>query len=77
MIGNYDIATARQLWRRKIAADRQAKFEANDIVIRDAQISGDQTTLAAAISRRDALRALGDRIDAAQSITELRAILPE
>lgn len=77
MIGTYDIAAARQLWRKKIAAERQAAFEANDIVLRDAQISGDQNALAAAVSRRDELRALGNRIDAAQTITELRAILPE
>lgn len=77
MIGTYDMATARQIWRNKIAADRKAAFELNDIAMRDAQISGDQDALAAAVSRRDELRALGERIDAAQSIEELRAILPE
>lgn len=77
MIGSYDIATARQLWRNKIAADRKAKFEANDLVLRDAMISGDRTAIDAALERRDNLRALGDRINAAQSIAELKAILPE
>lgn len=77
MIGTYDLTTAKQIWRNKIAADRKAAFEQNDIALRDAQISGDQSALADAVSRRDALRALGERIDAATSIEELRAILPE
>ena len=77
MIGTYDITTARQIWRNKIAADRKAAFEQNDIALRDAQLEGNRTAIDAALERRDNLRALGERIDAAASLEELRAILPE
>lgn len=67
---------ARKIWRAKIAEDRKAAFEKNDIAIRDAQISNDVKALEAALARRDELRAIGDHIDSAQSVGELTAIVP-
>lgn len=67
---------AREIWREKIAKDRATAFEKNDIVIRDAQINNDQTTLELALKRRDDLRAIGDRIKAARTPEELKSILP-
>lgn len=67
---------ARKIWRDKIAADRKIAFEKNDIAIRDAQISNDETALRSALARRDELREIGDQIDSAQSVGELMAIVP-
>ena len=74
MIGSYNMTEAKKIWRVKIAAERQAAFEKNDIALRDAQISNDPAALAAAITRRDQLRGIGDLIDAAGSIEVLKAI---
>lgn len=71
-----DIKKAREIWREKISESRKIAFEINDIAIRDAQLSKNKSQLAAAISRRDELRDLGKRIDAATSIDELKSILP-
>lgn len=66
---------AKQIWREKIAADRKAAFEKNDIAIRDAQLEGDQLKLTFALRRRDELRAIGNKIDAATSVDELKTTL--
>lgn len=66
---------AKKIWREKIAADRKAAFEKNDIAIRDAQLENDSTKLSAAIARRDELRAIGDKINAATNTDELKATL--
>ena len=66
---------ARVIWREKIADARKAAFEKNDIAIRDAQLDNDSVKLAAAIQRRDDLRAIGDSIDAATTTDELTATL--
>lgn len=71
-----NIDKAKQIWRDKIAESRKAAFEKNDIAIRDAQLSGDETALKAAIARRDELRAMGDYIDSAKTVEELKAIVP-
>lgn len=76
MIGTYDMNKAREIWRTKIAAARKAEFEKNDLKIRDAQLSNDQAALSAAMARRDELRAIGDRINAAGDIASLKAITP-
>ena len=73
---NINIDKAKQIWRDKIAESRKAAFEKNDIAIRDAQLSGDATALKTAIARRDELRAMGDFIDSAKTVEELRAIVP-
>lgn len=77
MIGSYDMSKAKQIWRAKIAAERTAAFEKNDIALRDAQISNDAAALAAAVARRDELRAIGDRIDSAATLEALKAIKVE
>lgn len=74
---NINMTKAGQIWREQISSERKRLFEANDILLRDAQISGDQNALAYAIKRRDELRSLGDRIDAAKTLEELTAIKPE
>ena len=66
---------AKKIWREKIAADRKAAFEKNDIAIRDAQLDNDKTKLDAAIQRRDELRAIGDKINAATNTDELKSTL--
>ena len=66
---------AKQIWRAKIAESRKAAFEKNDIAIRDAQIDNDVDKLTFAIQRRDELRAIGDAIDAATTVDELKATL--
>ena len=66
---------AKVIWREKIAADRKAAFEKNDIAIRDAQLDNDKTKLDAAIQRRDDLRAIGDKINAATTTDELKSTL--
>lgn len=76
MIGSYDMNKAKLIWRARISAARTAEFEKNDLRIRDAQISGDSAALSAAIARRDELRAMGDRINAATSIANLKSITP-
>ena len=75
MIGKYDITIARKLWRNKIAEDRKAAFEQNDLAIRDAQIASDAKALEEAVARRDELRAIGGKIDAAKSVKSLTAIM--
>lgn len=76
MIGKFDIKVARKIHRDNIAEARKALFEKNDLAIRDAQISGDATALEEALARRDELRAIGDKIDAAKSVDALKAIKP-
>lgn len=76
MIGTYDMTKARQIWRAKIAADRKAEFEKNDIALRDAVLANDSAAIATATARRDALRSLGEQIDNASNLTELKAITP-
>lgn len=71
-----NLEKARKLWKEKIADARKAAFEENDIAIRDAQLGKNKAALAKAIARRDELRDIGNRIDAATSIDELKAILP-
>lgn len=71
-----NIEKAKLIWREKIAESRKAAFETNDIAIRDAQLSGDDAALQTAIARRDQLRALGERINSAKTIDELKAIVP-
>lgn len=66
---------ARIIWREKIADARKAAFEKNDIAIRDAQLDNDSVKLAAAIERRDELRAIGDKINAATTTDELKSTL--
>jgi hypothetical protein len=58
---------------------RAPLFEENDTVLRDAMLSGDQVAIEAATKRRDDLRdATADpRIEAAQTIEELKAIVPD
>ena len=66
---------AKIIWRDKIAQDRKAAFEKNDIAIRDAQIENDQLKLNFALRRRDELRAIGNKINAATSVDELKTTL--
>lgn len=76
MIGSFDINIAKNIWRNEIAAKRNELFQKNDLAIRDAQIANDAAALEAAVLRRDALRALGDKIDSATTIDELKTIIP-
>jgi hypothetical protein len=76
MIGNYDFIVAKQIWKDKISTQRKNEFEKNDIAMRDALIENDQNKIAEAIARRDFLRSIGDKIEQANSIEELKAILP-
>lgn len=62
---------AKKIWRDKIADARKAAFEKNDLAIRDAQLENDSAKLDAAIKRRDDLRAIGDKINAATTPEEL------
>lgn len=73
---NINLDKAKQIWRDKIAESRKAAFEKNDLAIRDAQLSGDEAALKAAIARRDELREIGSWIDSAKTIEELKAIVP-
>lgn len=66
---------AKLIWRNKIAEDRKAAFEKNDVAIRDAQLEGNQQKLTFALRRRDELRAIGNKIDAATSVDELKTTL--
>jgi hypothetical protein len=66
---------ARTIWRDKILQERKIAFEKNDILIRDAQIDNDQDLLKIALTRRDELRAVGDKINAATNVVELKATL--
>lgn len=66
---------AKVIWRTKITEARKAAFERNDIAIRDAQLDGNKEKLDAAIKRRDDLRAIGDKIDAATTTDELKSTL--
>lgn len=66
---------AKKIWREKIAQDRKAAFEKNDIAIRDAQLENDATALKFALRRRDELRAIGDKIDAATTPDDLKTTL--
>lgn len=71
-----NIDKAKKIWREQIAESRKAAFEKNDIAIRDAQLAGDENALRSAIAKRDELRAIGDRINAAQNVDQLKAIVP-
>ena len=66
---------AKKIWREKIAAARKAAFEKNDIAIRDAQLENNAMALTFALRRRDELRDIGDKIDAAQTPDELKTTL--
>lgn len=77
MIGTFDIEVAKKVWKEKLSADRKVAFEKNDLDLRDAQISGDKKALTLAVARRDELRAIGDKIAAAESIDDLMAIVIE
>jgi hypothetical protein len=66
---------AKKIWRGKIADARKAAFEKNDIAIRDAQLENNQLKLNAALKRRDELRAIGDKIETANSPDELKTTL--
>jgi len=66
---------AKKIWRDKIFQSRKDAFEKNDIVIRDAQIEDNKDKLQLALARRDELRAIGNKIDQAATIDELKATL--
>jgi hypothetical protein len=66
---------AKKIWRDKIAEARKAAFEKNDIAIRDAQLENDTMALTFALRRRDELRAIGDKINAAKTPDELKTTL--
>jgi len=66
---------AKKIWREKIAEARKAAFEKNDIAIRDAQLENDAMALKFALRRRDELRAIGDKINAATNPDDLKTTL--
>lgn len=66
---------AKKIWRDKIAQDRKAAFEKNDIAIRDAQLDNDAIALKFALRRRDELRAIGDKINSATTPDDLKTTL--
>jgi hypothetical protein len=76
---SFDMPKAREIHRDRLRQMRAPLFEENDTVLRDAMLSGDQVAIEAATKRRDDLRdATADpRIEAAQTIEELKAIVPD
>lgn len=72
----YNMPKAREMQRERIRRARVAKFAANDLAMMDAVVEGDQQKIEAAKARRQYLRdAPADpRIDAAQTVDELKAI---
>jgi hypothetical protein len=76
MIGYYDLEVAKNIWKLKIQSNRAAEFEKNDIAFRDAMLANDQESITKATNRRDELRAIGDKITQANTIEELKAIVP-
>ena len=75
----HEMVKAREIHRERLRQMRVPLFAANDIAIRDAQLEGDAAALAAAVTRRNALRDVtaDARIEAAQTPEELKAVLPD
>ena len=75
----HDMVKAREIHRERLRQARMPLFAANDIAIRDAQLEGDAAALAAAVTRRNALRDVtaDAAIEAAQTPEELKAAMPD
>lgn len=66
-----DLERAKNIAKDKIREYRKPLYESNDIVIRDAMISGDQVTLKSAIKERDRLKNLTKIVNYVSSIDEI------
>lgn len=70
----FDMPKAREIHRDKLRQLRVAHFAANDIVLLEAVIEGDEVKRAKAVARRDALRDVTEllSIEAAKTIEQLK-----
>ena len=73
-----NMTKAREIKRDSLRALRVPLFVVNDLALRDAHIAGNAVALAAAIARRDALRAVTEdrAIETAATPEALKAVLP-
>lgn len=73
---NVDIDIAKEIAKQNIRAERKALFEENDIALRDAMLSGNKVALKAAIDKRDRLRDATKKVEALNTLDELRKVKP-
>jgi hypothetical protein len=73
---NVDIDRAKEIAKQNIRAERKVLFEQNDIALRDAMLSGNKVALKAAIDKRDRLRDATKKVEALNTLDELRKVQP-
>jgi parvulin-like peptidyl-prolyl isomerase len=71
-----NIEAARTITKDRLRRERQAKFEENDIALRDAMLENDAEKLAEAIVERNRLRDLPLLADSKNTLAELRNLHP-
>jgi hypothetical protein len=71
-----DMQAARTITKDRLRRERQAKFEENDIALRDAMLENDAEKLAEAIVERNRLRDLPLLADSKNTLAELRNLHP-
>jgi hypothetical protein len=71
-----DMDKAKEIAKRSIREMRKPLFEENDIAIRDAILSGNKIHLKAAIDKRDRLRDATKKVQALNTLDELRKVKP-
>jgi hypothetical protein len=71
-----DMDKAKEIAKQSIREMRKPLFEENDIAIRDALLSGNKIHLKAAIDKRDRLRDATKKVQALNTLDELRKVKP-
>jgi hypothetical protein len=66
-----DLEKAKEISKDKIREYRKKLYEMNDIVIRDAMITGDQVTIKSAAKERDRLRNLTKIVNNVSNVDEI------
>lgn len=72
-----DLNRAREVTKQTLRRVRQPLFDKNDLALRDAMISGDQTAVQVCVSERDRLRNLPNLADQSQSVSELKQLIED
>ena len=71
-----DFEEAKEITRARLRKERVQRFQANDILLRDAVIENDSEKLAQGIAERDRLRNITLLVDTVTTLDELRNLHP-
>ncbi len=69
-----DVPKAREIHKDRLRIDRQALFAANDVIINEGLLYGDQKKIDAGKAEKERLQNIPQLVDAAATIEEIKAI---